>query len=267
MLEKVLELKRRYVEAQTEEEEDLINEQMRALMRENPDEWAKAMCESADDTAQKAKRLAQKVNQRIQQSDKMLKELEEIKKNELLEIINAGLGEIKVGIIPAKVDRITVGDIKRSRLKDIKALFIVGADDNMMPGIKKTQSIFNDREKENLKKLGIELSSTAKEDLFVQRFYMYMNITKPSKYLYISYSAMDADSRPVRESSFSAAVKNMYRGLQTEEASKFTGVYSIYTAKQRFIVLIDMLKRHQFSIGDNSECDIEFKNIYYYGIY
>ena len=76
MLEKVLELKRRYVEAQTEEEEDLINEQMRALMRENPDEWAKAMCESADDTAQKAKRLAQKVNQRIQYSDKMLKELE-----------------------------------------------------------------------------------------------------------------------------------------------------------------------------------------------
>ena len=45
-------------------------------MRENPDEWAKAMCESADDTAQKAKRLAQKVNQRIQQSDKMFKELE-----------------------------------------------------------------------------------------------------------------------------------------------------------------------------------------------
>ena len=76
MLEKVLELKRRYVEAQTEEEEDLIKEQMSALMRENPDEWAKAMCESADDTAQKAKRLAQKVNQRIQQSDKMLKELE-----------------------------------------------------------------------------------------------------------------------------------------------------------------------------------------------
>ena len=76
MLEKVLELKRRYVEAQTEEEEDLINEQMRALMSENPDQWAKAMCESADDTAQKAKRLAQKVNQRIQQSDKMFKELE-----------------------------------------------------------------------------------------------------------------------------------------------------------------------------------------------
>lgn len=49
---------------------------MRALMRENPDEWAKAMCESADDTARKARILAQKVNKRIQQSDKMFKELE-----------------------------------------------------------------------------------------------------------------------------------------------------------------------------------------------
>ena len=45
-------------------------------MRENPDEWAKAMCESADDTARKARILARKVNQRIQHSDKMLKELE-----------------------------------------------------------------------------------------------------------------------------------------------------------------------------------------------
>lgn len=217
----------------------------------------------AENLPEKAREYAEVYDATEEFFDKIKRLLkdEEIKKNELLEIINAGLGEIKVGIIPAKVDRITVGDIKRSRLKDIKALFIVGADDNMMPDIKKTQSIFNDREKENLKKLGIELSSTAKEDLFVQRFYMYMNITKPSKYLYISYSAMDADSRPVRESSFSAAVKNMYRGLKTEEASKFTGVYSIYTAKQRFIVLIDMLKRNQFSIGDNSECDIEFKKL------
>lgn len=76
MLERVLELKRRYVEAQTQEEEDLINKQMHALMRENPDEWAKAMCASADDTAQKAKILAQKVNQKAQQSNKMFKELE-----------------------------------------------------------------------------------------------------------------------------------------------------------------------------------------------
>ena len=69
MLEKVLELKRRYVEAQTQEEEDLINEQMRALMRENPDQWAKAMCESADDTARKATELAERVRREILEED------------------------------------------------------------------------------------------------------------------------------------------------------------------------------------------------------
>jgi hypothetical protein len=69
MLEKVLELKRRYVEAQTEEEEDLINGQMRALIRENPDQWAKAMCESADDTARKATELAERVQREILEED------------------------------------------------------------------------------------------------------------------------------------------------------------------------------------------------------
>lgn len=69
MLEKVLELKRRYVEAQTQEEEDLINEQMRALMRENPDQWAKAMCESADDTARKATELAERMRREILEED------------------------------------------------------------------------------------------------------------------------------------------------------------------------------------------------------
>ena len=69
MLEKVLELKRRYVEAQTQEEEDLINEQMRALMRENPDQWAKAMCVSADDTARKATELAERMRREILEED------------------------------------------------------------------------------------------------------------------------------------------------------------------------------------------------------
>ena len=69
MLEKVLELKRRYVEAQTQEEEDLINEQMRALMRETPDQWAKAMCESADDTARKATELAERMRREILEED------------------------------------------------------------------------------------------------------------------------------------------------------------------------------------------------------
>ena len=60
---------------------------------------------------------------------KNLLEDEAINKNELIDIIDAGLGEIRVGIIPAKVDRVIIGDLKRSRLANIKALFIIGLRD------------------------------------------------------------------------------------------------------------------------------------------
>ena len=43
---------------------------------------------------------------------------------EYAEILDAGFAEIKVGLIPAVVDRIVVGDITRTRLSNIKVLFL-----------------------------------------------------------------------------------------------------------------------------------------------
>lgn len=66
-MEKVLGIKRRYVEAQIEE--DLINKQMCVLMKENPDELVKAMSESADNTACKVTELAKKINSEVLEED------------------------------------------------------------------------------------------------------------------------------------------------------------------------------------------------------
>lgn len=192
---------------------------------------------------------------------KNLLEDEAINKNELIDIIDAGLGEIRVGIIPAKVDRVIIGDLKRSRLANIKALFIIGANDDAMPKLKNSQSIFNDREKESLKALGMELSATAKEDLFVQRFYIYMYMTKPSRYLYISYAGADSLGKASREASFLAIIRRLFSGLEIKPASEFIKVYSQYSAKQRLITLIDLLKKGRFSIGDGGSLESELKKL------
>ena len=38
------------------------------------------------------------------------------------DVLDAGCREIRVGVIPAALDRVLVGDVERSRLKDIRAL-------------------------------------------------------------------------------------------------------------------------------------------------
>ena len=52
---------------------------------------------------------------------------------EFKEILEAGFGEIQVGMIPQNVDRVVVGDIERTRLKPVKVLFFLGVNDGIIP--------------------------------------------------------------------------------------------------------------------------------------
>ena len=54
---------------------------------------------------------------------------EEISLQEFADILEAGFGEITVGTIPQNVDRIVVGDMERTRLKQVKVLFFLGVND------------------------------------------------------------------------------------------------------------------------------------------
>lgn len=58
---------------------------------------------------------------------------EEISLQEFADILEAGFGEITVGTIPQNVDRIVVGDMERTRLKQVKVLFFLGVNDGNIP--------------------------------------------------------------------------------------------------------------------------------------
>ena len=64
------------------------------------------------------------------------------------EILDAGFGEIQVGVIPATVDRVVVGDITRTRLNHIHALFFVGVNDGIVP-VKKEKAESSQRQTGN----------------------------------------------------------------------------------------------------------------------
>lgn len=69
MLDQVLELKEREINAATQEERDAVAKEMKALMEQNPDEWAMAMVESARQTADRAEALVKRIKVREQLSE------------------------------------------------------------------------------------------------------------------------------------------------------------------------------------------------------
>ena len=65
-------------------------------------------------------------------------------------VLDAGFGEIEVGLIPGSVDRVVVGDVERSRLKQVKALFFLGVNDGNIPKGTSKGGIISDIDREFL---------------------------------------------------------------------------------------------------------------------
>lgn len=174
----------------------------------------------------------------IEQFDRLTALLgeEAMGKKEYSDILDAGFGEIKVGLIPAVVDRVVVGDITRTRLSHIKILFFVGVNDGIVPAVPGRGGILTEAERKNLKSRSIELAPTVREEGFLQRMYLYMVMTKPSDRLYLSYAAASSDGKGLRPSGLISQVLKMFPGkhvLRADEGQM--AAWSLPVGKRRVI--------------------------------
>lgn len=147
----------------------------------------------------KAKEYSQVYGIVMELFDKLVELLgdEKMPLKEYIEVLEAGLKEAKVGLIPPGLDQIMVGDIERTRLKNIKALFIVGANDGIIPKNTGGKGILTDMERETLKSKQIEMAPTKRQAIYTEKFYLYLNMTKPSEKLYISFSRVNEEGKAI----------------------------------------------------------------------
>lgn len=117
---------------------------------------------------------------------------------EYTELLDAGLEEAKVGVIPPSLDQVVIGDVERTRIKNIKALFFLGANDTLLPGNTGSSGLLSERDREKFRDRDLSLSPGPKEQMFIQKFYLYLHLTKPSEYLYLSFSKVSKDGKSLR---------------------------------------------------------------------
>ena len=166
---------------------------------------------------------------------------EKLEISEFKDIVTAGIGEISVGTIPQDVDRIIVGDIERTRLKEVKVLFFVGVNDGNIPSNVGSGGILSDIDRQFLIDLGteVEFAPTPRQQMYIQRLYLYMNLTKPTDKLYLSYAELSGDGKSQSPAYLIPKLLSMYEGLtvtrpeddslEDQLASKKDGIYTLST--------------------------------------
>lgn len=166
----------------------------------------------ADGEEERAKEYAQiyrLVMELLNQIEGLLRE-ETMTLQEFADILDSGFAEIEVGTIPGGVDRVIVGDMERTRLNQVKVLLFLGVNDGNIPRNANKGGIISDIDREFLKDSDIELAPTPRQQMFTQRLYLYMNMTKPSERLYLSYARISSDGKTLRPSYLIDTVKALF---------------------------------------------------------
>ena len=145
---------------------------------------------------------------------------EKVTADEFSDLIISGMTDASAGMIPSTTDSVVFGDIERTRLFDVKVLFLIGATDASIPKQNNPAGIFNDRERLILKEDKFELSATARERAFMQKFYLYLVLTKASEEIVITYASDNGDDSAAGPSYLIRTIKNLYNDLEETEISR-----------------------------------------------
>ncbi|MGN0505033.1 MAG: PD-(D/E)XK nuclease family protein [Lachnospiraceae bacterium] len=139
---------------------------------------------------------------------------EKLSAREYRELVETGLHEAKVGLVPTGSEQLVIGDMERTRLKDIKALFFLGVNDGKIPAPGSGRGILSDKDRQQLTKDHIELSPDSKTKACFGQFYLYMNMTKPKERLYLTYAQVGEDGKTIRTSYLIGKVKALFPWLE-----------------------------------------------------
>lgn len=134
------------------------------------------------------------------------------------QLLEAGLSQMQVALVPPSTDQVLVGDMERTRLKDIQALFFVGMNDGCIPKDTSMGGILSETDRGFLERNGMELAPGPREQTGIQRFYLYLSLTKPSKQLILSYSHGSAGGEPQNPAYLIAVIRKLFPKIEIYEA-------------------------------------------------
>lgn len=127
---------------------------------------------------------------------------ETVERDHFIQILMTGISDMQLGIIPSTLDQVVIGDMERTRLHHIRFLFVAGCNEGILPGNASGKGILADKDRQQLKELDVTLAPDSRQEMFLQQFYFYLQVTQASERLAISWRQTDEKGEELRSSYF-----------------------------------------------------------------
>jgi ATP-dependent helicase/nuclease subunit B len=137
---------------------------------------------------------------------------------EWLPILEAGLANLTVGIIPPALDQVLVGAVDRSRTPEIKLAVVVGLNEAVFPALSEPGSLLTESDRAELAKQDVNLGGDSRHQLARERYLGYIACTRARQRLVLTWAAQDPKGAPLNVSSLIARIHQLFPSVRVEEA-------------------------------------------------
>ncbi|MDD4752467.1 MAG: helicase-exonuclease AddAB subunit AddB [Desulfitobacteriaceae bacterium] len=128
-------------------------------------------------------------------------------------VLDAGINAIRLGLIPPSLDQVFVAGLDRSRNPNVKACFVLGVNDGVLPARVQDEGVFSSHDREMLAQHH-EMAPGSRKRLMDEKFLSYIALTRAGKRMWVSFALADEEGRSLKPSYLIRRLKENIPGIE-----------------------------------------------------
>ena len=140
----------------------------------------------------------------------------ELDGEEFARLLRLVLTQYSVGTIPATLDQVKVSEITRNDRHRVRVLFLLGANDHLLPKIEKDGGVLDSDDRQALAQRDIPLSDATFDALDNELQNIYACLAQPTEQLHISWPVTDVTGAELRPSFGVERVRLLFPRLKVQ---------------------------------------------------
>lgn len=135
-------------------------------------------------------------------------------------LLSSGLAAEEIGLLPSQNDAINAGSILRSKMDEIKALFVLGLSAGKVPAGAAETGLLSRSDHMLLEKNGLWMGNNEAERASEEELALYSVFCKPSRWLFLSCPQADLSGKQLLPSPYVEQVSRLFPGAVRRAAQK-----------------------------------------------
>ncbi|NDL66532.1 PD-(D/E)XK nuclease family protein [Anaerotalea alkaliphila] len=159
------------------------------------------------------------------------------------DLLEAGASRVELGLIPPGLDQVVVGDLERTRIKEVKVLFVLGLNEGKVPKGDRPPGYLTDQEKAVLKGRDVVLAPDRKQMLIRDQLNIYGGFCRAGERLYASFAQADLEGKALRPAPLANNLRKMFpQARVTDFAKAYEGRFVVNRPLPTMMHWLSMLR-------------------------